>query len=185
MHTVTESPAKPDSALGTHEVFNQSTPIEPINHYLADVPLQEAVARHGAAWATGRLTALGEIAGSPETRAHSQRAESNEPKLITHDRFGHRVDQVELDPSWHALLKTGIEHQTHSLPWRDYQDGAHVARAALFGTWSHSNGGVMCPISMTHAVIPPLRNHAPQIAAEWEDRLTMADYENGAIAGMA
>ncbi|MGH2905202.1 MAG: acyl-CoA dehydrogenase family protein [Solirubrobacterales bacterium] len=175
-----------DSAAGqTHEVFNQSVPLEPINHYLADTPLQEAVAREGAEWATDRLVALGAIAGSAETREHSRRAERNEPTLLTHDRFGNRIDQVELDPSWHELLKTGIEHQTHSLPWRDYRDGAHAARAALFGTWSHANGGVMCPISMTHAVIPPLRNNAPEIAAEWEDRLTMPDYANGAIAGMA
>jgi putative acyl-CoA dehydrogenase len=181
MSIVTEVPAD----HSTHEVFNQSVPLEPINHYLADLPLQEAVSRHGGGWGAERLTALGAIAGSAETRAHSQRAEANEPKLITHDRFGHRVDLVELDPSWHELLKIGIEHQAHSLPWRDYRDGAHVVRAALFGTWSHSNGGVMCPISMTHAVIPPLRNHAPEIADEWEDRLTMPDYENGAIAGMA
>jgi putative acyl-CoA dehydrogenase len=27
--------------------------------------------------------------------------------LRTHDRFGNRIDQVELDPSWHWLLRGG------------------------------------------------------------------------------
>ncbi len=174
----------------THEVFNQATPLEPVNHFTADVALQEAVAREGSAGfdgdgAVARLTALGALAGAPEQREHCWRAEHNLPRLLTHDRFGNRIDQVELDPSWHALLGMGIEHQCHSLAWRDPQEGAHVARVASFMLWSQTNGGVMCPISMTHAVVPPLREHAPEIAAEWEDRLTMPDYERGAIAGMA
>lgn len=169
----------------THAVENQSRPLEPIDHFESDIALKEAVAREGGDWGFDRLRALGPLAGSEEQREHCRRAEQNEPKLVTHDRFGNRVDEVELDPSWHHLLGTGIEHQCHSLPWRDPQPGAHVVRAALFEVWGHTNGGVMCPISMTHAVIPPLRNHAPEIAAEWEDRLTMPDYERGAIAGMA
>ena len=35
----------------------------------------------------------------------------------------------------------------------------------------------MCPVSMTYAVIPPLRDGAPELAAEWEPRLTLPDYE--------
>lgn len=169
----------------THEVFNQATPLEPINHFTADIALQEAIAREGGAWGKERLTAIGELAGRPEQREHCWRAEHNLPRLLTHDRFGNRIDQVELDPSWHYLLGEAIEHECHSLPWREPQPGAHVVRAGLFMLWSNTNGGVMCPVSMTHAVIPPLRNHAPEIAAEWEDRLTMPDYERGAIAGMA
>lgn len=184
MHTTaTELPT--NSAQQTHEVENQSTPLEPINHFLSDLPLREAVEREGGSWGAEQLEQLGALAGAPEQREHSRRAEHNEPELVTHDRFGNRIDEVELDPSWHALLGAGIEHQCHSLAWRDPRPGAHVVRAASFGLWSHTNGGVMCPISMTHAVIPPLRGYAPDIAAEWEDRLTMPDYANGAIAGMA
>jgi putative acyl-CoA dehydrogenase len=173
------------SNRATHEVFNQASPLEPINHFTADLALQEAIEREGGGWGASRLTALGELAGAPEQKEHCWRAEHNLPRLTTHDRFGNRIDQVELDPSWHHLLKSGIEHECHSLAWREPQAGAHVVRVGLFQTWSQTNGGVMCPISMTHAVIPPLRNHAPQLAAEWEDRLTMPDYERGAIAGMA
>ncbi len=41
-----------------------------------------------------------------------------------------------------------------------------------FSLWSNTNGGVMCPISMTYAVVPALRDGAPALAAEWEERLT-------------
>ena len=173
------------SDRATHEVFNQATPLEPINHFTADLALQESIAREGGSWGTDRLIELGALAGLPEQREHCWRAEHNLPRLTTHDRFGNRIDQVELDPSWHHLLREGIEHECHSLAWREPMPGAHVVRVGLFQLWSQTNGGVMCPISMTHAVIPPLRNHAPELAAEWEDRLTMPDYERGAIAGMA
>ncbi len=60
----------------------------------------------------------GVVAGSAEARAHGRRAERNEPRLLTHDRFGNRVDEVELDPSWHWLLGGAVARGIHSLPWR-------------------------------------------------------------------
>ena len=42
----------------------------------------------------------------------------------------------------------------------------------------------MCPVSMTYSVIPALRE-APDLAEEWEPRLTKPCYEDGALAGMA
>lgn len=180
--TVTAS--TPSSGQSTHEVTNQSVPLEPINHYDTDLPLREAIEREGGGWGTERLQEAGAAAGTAEARAHCVRAERNEPILHTHDRFGNRLDEVEVDPSWHWLLRGAIERQAHSLPWRDYRDGAHVVRAGVFSLWANANGGVMCPVSMTHAVIPPLRDHAPEIAAEWEDRLTVPDYDRAAIAGM-
>lgn len=184
MATSTTAGTTSDGMRLPHEVFNQATPLEPINHYAADLALREAVEREGGGWGEERLTALGELAGRPEQRAHSMSAERNEPRMLTHDRFGSRIDTVELDPSWHHLFGTAIDHGCHSLAWREERPGAHVVRAALFMVWAHTNAGVMCPVSMTHAVIPPLRNHAPQIAAEWEERLTVPDYGQAAIAGM-
>jgi putative acyl-CoA dehydrogenase len=43
----------------------------------------------------------------------------------------------------------------------------------------------MCPVSMTYAAIPALRDGNPEVAAEWEPRLSAADYSHGALAGMA
>ena len=88
------------------------------------------------------------------------------------------------DPSWHWLLRGAVEREIHALPWRDPRPGAHVARAALELLWTQANAGVMCPVSMTYSAVPALRVD-PELAAEWEPRLTLPDYERGALCGMA
>src|SRR3954452_4575003 len=168
----------------THEVTNQSVPFEDENLFELDLALQEALTREQAAWGIDRARDLGAVAGSAEALAHGRRANTNLPVLKTHDRFGHRIDQIELDPSWHWLLKVGVEREITSLPWRDPKPGAHVVRGALFMLWSQVESGVMCPISMAYAAVPALRKN-PELAAEWEPRLTMPDYERGALSGMA
>jgi putative acyl-CoA dehydrogenase len=167
------------------EVLNQAPPLEPINLFEVDLALQEALGREGGGWAIDRVREAGEIAGSAEAREHSRRAERNLPTLRTHDRYGKRIDVVELDPSWHWLLRGAVEREIHGLPWRSEQPGGHVVRAALFTLWGNANDGVMCPVSMTYAAVPALRDGAPELAAEWEPRLTKPDYERGALAGMA
>jgi putative acyl-CoA dehydrogenase len=167
------------------EVLNQAPPLQPANLFALDVPLQEALEREGGGWGADRAHEAGAVAGSVEAHEHSRRAERNEPRLTTHDRYGNRIDAVELDPSWHWLLEGAVARGIHSLPWHEPQPGAHVVRAALFMLWSNANAGVMCPVSMTYAAVPALRDGAPALAAEWEPRLTLPDYEGGALAGMA
>src|SRR5215208_3443056 len=171
-------------ARATHEVLNQPPPLEGVNFFDADVPLREALEREGGGWGIDRVRDLGSVCGSPEAHEHSRRAERNEPRLVTHDRFGNRVDRVDYDPSWDWLLRLGVEREVPSLPWRDPQAGAHVLRAALFHVLGQVNAGVMCPISMTYSAVPALRRD-PVLAAEWEPRLTLPDLERGALAGMA
>src|SRR5215212_9970418 len=172
------------SETGTHGVENQAPPLTPYNVFEADLPLREAVEREGGGWGVDRLRDAGELAGSPEALEHAERCERNEPVLRTHDRYGNRAEQVELDPSWHWILRQAIEREIHSLPWRDPQPGAHVVRGALMFVWGQVDAGVMCPVSMTYSVIPALRQ-APQLASEWEPRLVKASYADGALAGMA
>ncbi|CAN5326619.1 acyl-CoA dehydrogenase family protein [soil metagenome] len=166
------------------EVGNQAAPLRPANLFAGDAALREAVVREGADWDVDHLMTLGEMAGSEESWQHSRRAERNAPVLVTHDRYGNRVDTVELDPSWHHLLDTAVSHGMHSLPWTG-PPGAHVARAARFMLWNQVNSGVMCPVSMTTAVVPALRAAAPHLAAEWEPRLTLTDPATVALSGMA
>src|SRR3954447_21173098 len=164
----------------THaEVFNQSVPFEDVDLLAGDLALREALTREGAAWAVGRVREAGLVAASAEAQAHPRRAGRNEPRLVTHDRFGHRIDQVELDPSWHWLLDGAVSRGISSLPWADPRPGAHAARAALEYVWTHDNAGVMCPVSMTYSAVPALRVD-PVLAGEWEPRLL-----GGALCGMA
>ncbi len=181
------------AAHATHTVFNQSTPLENLNLYETDRPLQEAVRREGAGWAEERISALGEICGEPDTLLAGRDANEFPPRLKAFDRFGHRIDEVEFHPAWHQLMSLGIEHDLHALPWREPGVGANVARAALFTQLAQVEAGVGCPISMTFSVIPSLRNQ-PEIAEEWEPRFTSLKYDGklrppeekpGCLAGMA
>jgi len=167
------------------EVVNQAPPLQPINLFETDLALREALDREGGGWGAERAQEVGGAAGSVEAFEHSRRAERNVPILRTHDRYGNRIDEVELDPSWHALLRGAVERELHSLPWRSTEPGAHVVRAAMFMLWSNANAGVMCPVSMTYAAVPALRDGSPELAEEWESRLTEPSYEHGALAGMA
>jgi putative acyl-CoA dehydrogenase len=170
--------------IRTHEVVNQASPLEGANFFEIDRPLREALEREGGGWAVDRARDTGAVAGSAEAQEHGRRAERNAPRLQSHDRYGRRIDHVDLDPSWHWLLRGAVERELHALPWRDPRPGAHVARAALFSLWSQANAGVMCPVSMTYSAIPALRRDA-ELAGEWEPRLTLPDYERGALCGMA
>ncbi|GAC1415005.1 MAG: acyl-CoA dehydrogenase family protein [Actinomycetota bacterium] len=178
--------------VGTHDVFNQSTPLEGYNVYTSDRTLVDAVQREGGAWAQDRLNALGAKAGSAEAIEWGRLANAYPPVLRTHDRFGNRIDQVEFHPAWHSLLQTSVGFGIHALPWREPKAGAHVARAAMMMVWQ-TDAGHGCPISMTYSAVPALRAQ-PEIAAEWEPRLTSLEYDprfapstqkTGALCGMA
>ena len=172
------------TGASTHDVANQPPPLAPYNAFDADLALREALEREGGGWGIDRLRDTGELAGSTEALEHAERAERNEPVLRTHDRYGNRIDEVVLDPSWHWLLRQAVERELHSLPWRDPRAGAHVVRAGAFFVWSQVNAGVMCPVSMTYSAIPALRTE-PDLAEMWEPLLTRPTYPGGALAGMA
>ena len=54
------------SPFATHEVLNQSPPLEDVNLFTSDRALLEAVSREGGAHAVKRLTAFGAACGSAE-----------------------------------------------------------------------------------------------------------------------
>jgi putative acyl-CoA dehydrogenase len=180
------------AGVRTHEVTNQAPPLAGYNVYEADRVLREGVRREGADWAERRISEVGEFAGSERAIELGRLANENPPKLITHDRYGNRVDIPEFHPAWHELMEASVRHELHSLPWRQPIPGAHVARGAAFMCFSQAEAGVGCPTSMTYSVIPALR-HQPELAAEWEPRFLSAEYDPrnvpasakpGALAGM-
>ena len=177
----------------THEVENQPPPLEGYNLFESDPALAEGVAREGADWAAPDLSALGKEMGTAEFLHLGLLANEHPPVLRTHDRYGHRIDDVEFHPSWHSLMHTAVEHGVHAMPWREPRSGAHTARAATMIMGGQVESGHGCPISMTYAAVPALRVE-PDLAAEWEPRLTSLTYDPrlvpaqdkaGALAGMA
>ncbi len=158
----------------THVVTNQVPPLLDYNPATAPV-LVEALEREGGGWGADEVFALGAIAGGATAQRWGDLADRNRPILHTHDRYGHRIDEIEYDPAYHELMRTAIAHGLHAAPWADDRPGAHVVRAAKMGVWTPEPGHV-CPISMTYAVVPALR-HNPDLAAVYEPLLTSREYE--------
>ncbi|EST38228.1 acyl-CoA dehydrogenase [Streptomycetaceae bacterium MP113-05] len=145
----------------------------------ADEPaLLEAVRRDGADWGEAELRALGELAGSAPVQEQARQAEEHPPRLHTHDRYGHRIDEVEFHPAWHSLMTTAVRHGLHAAPWAEPRAGAHLLRAAKFYAWSQAEAGHGCPVSMTYAAVPALRAE-PELAAVYEPLLTSHTYDFG------
>jgi putative acyl-CoA dehydrogenase len=170
-------------AARTPQGLNQPPPLEPYNAFDADIALQEALARDGGNWAVERVRDFGAICGSEEAREHSRRALRNVPRLLAHDRFGNRIDAIDYDPSFHWMLRLSVEHEVPSLPWRDSQPGAQVARAAMFLMLNGLDTGPACPTAINYAAVPMMRQDEA-LAAEWEPRITLPDYDRYAQAGM-
>ncbi|MEU4211638.1 acyl-CoA dehydrogenase family protein [Streptomyces sp. NPDC026206] len=176
----------------THEVFNQAPPLTGFS--TADDPaLLEALRRDGGAWGEAEVRELGARAGSQEVQDWARMAEASPPVLRTHDRYGHRVDEVDFHPAWHDLMTVAVESGQHAAPWTEARSGAHLVRAAKFYVWAQAEPGHGCPVSMTYAAVPALRAE-PALAARYEPLLASRTYDyglrpplgkQGLIAGMS
>ena len=180
----------------THEVFNQSAPFGDVNLFRCDPALREGLGREGAGWAGPMLDALGERLGSSEVLDLARLANEFTPRLVNFDRNGNRVDEVEFHPAWHRLMTLLIENGAHSLPWEGGeggpQPGAQVARAAAYLLFGQVENGSQCPVTMTYAAVPALRQNAA-IAARWLPKILSREYDprslpvtekRGALVGM-
>ena len=164
-------------AAATHDVTNQPPPL--VGHDVAADPvLLAGLEREGAGWHAKDLHRLGRLAGSEQAQHWGEQANNHPPELRTHDRYGHRIDEVDFHPAWHSLLDVAVSEGLAGAPWADPRPGAHVARAAGFFVWGQVEAGHGCPVSMTYAVVPALRT-TPSLAAVYEPLLTSRVYEPG------
>jgi len=159
----------------SHEVTNQPPPL--VGHDAADDPvLLAGLEREGAGWVADEVHRLGRLAGSAEAQQWADQANRVEPVLHTHDRYGHRIDEVEFHPAYHRLMEVAVGAGLAAAPWADVRTGVHVARAAGFMVWSGLEAAHGCPVSMTYSVVPALRNQ-PDLAAAYEPLLTSRSYD--------
>jgi putative acyl-CoA dehydrogenase len=176
----------------THEVFNQASPFADVNLYACDIALQEALVREGGGWAADALDTLGAVLGRAETLDLARLANANPPRLASFDRAGRRVDEVEFHPAWHRLMELMIGAGAHAAPWVDARPGAQVARAAQYLLFGQVENGAQCPVTMTYAAVPALRQAGP-IADKWLPKILSRQYDlrslpieqkHGALIGM-
>ncbi|WP_426571924.1 acyl-CoA dehydrogenase family protein [Aquihabitans sp. McL0605] len=184
--------------MGTHEVFNQSVPLQDHDAAGLDTALLDGVAREGGELHIEDLRRLGRLAGDPAWIHKGELANQYPPVFKPFDRFGHRTDEVEYHPAYHDLMTVAVAEGLGGAPWADERPGAHVGRAAKFAVWTQVEAGHGCPISMTYSIVPALRAE-PALRAAWEPLLTSTTYDPdqrhalgngvgpkaGAIAGMA
>jgi putative acyl-CoA dehydrogenase len=185
----------------THEVTNQVPPLIGHDPIAGDAALAEACLRYADADTLASLGELGRLAGSEQAQEWGRLANENPPKLRTHDRFGHRIDEVEFHPAWHELMRTAVGNGLAGAPWAEqsahptaptHGPHAHVRRATGYFGWTQVEMGHGCPVTMTYAAVPALRR-TPELAARFEPGLTSTEYQfglaeptgkRGLIAGM-
>ena len=163
--------------MATHVVTNQPGPLEPYDLAATDPVLLDAVATQTGTRPSDDLAAFGATIGTEEVFRWGFEANRFEPQLVTHDRFGHRIDEVEYHPSYHALMDLSVSAGLHCLHYETPPgEGGYVTRSALFYLMSQVEAGHGCPISMTSSVLPALR-HQPDLAAVWEPRVVSREYD--------
>ena len=163
----------------THEVFNQVEPLVDVNLFAGNQAMQAALKFNAPALDTAPLHALGGLVGSAEMQTHARLANVFTPQLKTHSRFGHRIDQVEFHPSYHALMGAAVGAGLHGTAWAPDQQSTghgHLLRAAGFMLFTELEPSILCPISMSYAVAPALKGN-PAIHQDWSPGLTSRIYD--------
>lgn len=183
----------------THEVTNQPSELADYDLFETDLALAAAARSQSDERAVERLSALGMQLGARETIQLGFEANQYSPELAAFDRFGNRVDEVRYHPAWHTLMAIAVENGIHNDPWKEEREDGdtgrvpHVARSAKHYMLSQIEAGVCCPITMTFACVPALRNQ-PEIWADWKPHLLDNRYDpalaplaekKGVLVGMA
>jgi putative acyl-CoA dehydrogenase len=177
--------------FATHAVTNQPPPLTGYDAYATDAALRDAVRREGGDWADATLSDYGRFVGG-DAIALGFDANRHRPVLRTHDRYGHRIDEVEFHPAYHALMQRAVRAGVHGFAWREPRAGAHVARGALSLLHHQAEAGTSCPLTMSYAAVPVLQRSATvrdawlakAIAPDYDGRAVAAELKTGVTLGM-
>ena len=116
-------------------------------------------------------------------RNHADLANEMKPRLDTHDRNGYRLDRVTYTPSYHTIMKAGLESGVCSMPFED--DGVRcevtpeLHRAGLMYMCNQLDPGPCCPLVMTSAGVSLIADNAPgYIRDTWLPKLLSRKYDS-------
>jgi putative acyl-CoA dehydrogenase len=160
----------------THEVINQPEPLVDYNLFEGNRALRDALKFNAPQLDLGVFHSLGAQLGTAAMQTHARLANVHGPQLRSYSRFGHRIDEVEFHPSYHALMKAACAAGLHATPWTDTDASPHMRRAAGFMLFTELEPSILCPISMTYAVTPALRSN-PALYADWGPKLASRSYD--------
>ena len=164
-------PAPGDTA--THEVTNQPGPPPLRDPWADDAVLQGWMRLFGGAGTDA--AALGAALARDDLCAAAQAARHHPPELAAFDRAGRRLDRVEFDPGYHAVMAAAQGAGYAALAWEG-GPGGHLGHAAMVYCLSQVEPGVCCPLTMTYAAVPALAAD-PDLEAIWRPRLIARSYD--------
>ena len=163
----------------THTVTNQTPPISGNNAFRLN-PLLLQIASGLDADILKDFDQIGRYTLSAEAQDLARMANQNAPQLKTHDRYGHRVDQIEFHPSYHALMRRSVSYGLSSSVWEDAargnQDG-HFKRAIRYFMMAGLETGHLGSLSSTNGAVAALMT-TPTLAKEWVPRVTSRKYDS-------
>ncbi|WP_274424506.1 acyl-CoA dehydrogenase family protein [Chelativorans sp. YIM 93263] len=162
-----------------HKVENQSPPIAGTNAWRSD-PLLMQLAEDFSEPARKDLDALGRFVRTQEALDLARLANTETPRLRTHDRYGSRIDLVEYHPAYHALMRRSIGGGLHASIWEDSTHDKslrHRVRAAHFFLTAQLECGHLCPLTMTNASLAALMSNTELFRA-WAPRVIARKYDH-------
>ncbi|MBD0416330.1 acyl-CoA dehydrogenase family protein [Oryzicola mucosus] len=162
----------------TQDVTNQSPPLTGSNAWRGD-PMLIQIAETFSEPVRRELDGLGRFVYTPEAQELARLANTEVPKLRTHDRQGRRIDVVEFHPAYHALMRRSITSGLHSSVWENGENEIgrrHQVRAARFYLTAQLESGHLCPITMTSASLAALMANT-KLFREWAPRVTTRKYD--------
>lgn len=178
----------------THQVFNQATKeLVDVNAFECDPAL---TARSKNVYEREILREYGELCGSRAMMERVSRANEHIPKLMTHDRFGHRIDSVSYDPSYHEIMSEAVRVGVSNFAWKNKnKKDSHVTRALLSMIHYKTESGTGCPLTMSYAAVPCLRQSEDPLVLEIMNRVAKSESydtrdvsvheKTGALVGMS
>lgn len=167
----------------THIVENQPIPPTPYNLWSEDPMLLHWTQCNSIGEMPEVLHHYGQLAGH-SLMDDGEHANKHKPELHLFDRYGRRRDEVHFHPSYHRLMDSAMSKGVHNYSWQHKNKGsAHIVRAALLFMHCQADAGTTCPLTMTHAAVPALKQgkHLPPY---WLEKLVHGQYDPRDIPAM-
>jgi alkylation response protein AidB-like acyl-CoA dehydrogenase len=130
-----------------------------------------------------RLLAMGDMAAN-EGAKWAAEADKNSPKLVTHDRTGERIDEIDYHHSYRELQKLGygggIVAATYDSALAAERGSAPKALTFSLGyLFAQAEAGMYCPVCMTDGAAYLLQKFGtPELKAKFIPRLASTKLED-------
>ncbi|HEX9985505.1 MAG TPA: acyl-CoA dehydrogenase family protein [Thermoanaerobaculia bacterium] len=115
------------------------------------------------AWAEPQLRAMGERAARDVSRLACI-ADREQPRLVTHDAFGNRIDRVDYHPSYHEMESIAYGSGMIAMKYHAHEHSAcaPIVGFALGYLFAMAESGLYCPLCMTDGVARVLTHHGTE-----------------------